>query len=100
MDQVNDGKFPDDNAVEVRYPLNQDQEQGDRSRWPWLPGSIVSQGAPDEWCVCVEVRALATLEDGRLAPAGTAEADLYYPCCFRDATEIRACATGGPGVAR
>lgn len=30
MDQVNDGRFPDDSAVEVRYPLNQVQEQGDR----------------------------------------------------------------------
>jgi hypothetical protein len=100
MDQVNDGKFPDDSPVEVRYPLNPDDEHGDRSRWPWLPGSIVSQSAPDEWYVCVEVRALATVEDGQPAPDGTAEADLYYPCCFRDATEIRPCATGSPGVAQ
>jgi hypothetical protein len=100
MDQVNDGRFPDDSAVEVRYPLNQVQENGDRLGWPWLPGSIVSQGGPDEWYVCVEARALATLEDGQPAPAGTAETDLYYPCCFRDATEIRPCATSGAGMAR
>ena len=34
-------------------------------------------------------RALAVLDDGRPAPDGTADQDLYYPCCFRDASEIR-----------
>jgi hypothetical protein len=37
----------------------------------------------------VEARELATLEDGSPAPAGTAYEDLFYPCCFRDASEIR-----------
>lgn len=82
----NDGRFPADSLVEVRYPRN---KQDDREQWPWLAGSILEQGGPDEWRVCVEVRELATLEDGRPAPAGTASADLYYPCCFRDSTEIR-----------
>jgi hypothetical protein len=100
MEFDNDGRFPDDSAVEVRYPLDQEQERGDRSRWPWLPGSIISQGGPDEWYVCVEARALATLEDGQAAPPGTAEELLYYPCCFRDASEIRPCAADGAGVAR
>jgi hypothetical protein len=82
----NDGRFPDDSQVEVRYPRD---EQGDRSAWPWLRGSILEQCGPDEWYVCVEVRDLAVLADGRKAPRGTAAANMYYPCCFRDSSEIR-----------
>ena len=37
----------------------------------------------------VEVRELAVLRDGRRAPRGTASRNLYYPCCFRDSSEIR-----------
>ncbi len=78
-DEDNDGKFPDESPVEVRYPRT----------WPWLPGSIVEQCGPDEWYVCVEVRDLAVLRDGRRVPRGTASRNLYYPCCFRDSTEIQ-----------
>ena len=60
--------------------------------------------------MCVEVRELAVLRDGRRAPRGTASRNLCYPCCFRDigAVEIamqqvrRArvarASTGGPVV--
>ncbi len=61
---------------------------GDRSGWPSLPVTVVSQCGL-EWHVCVEARELATLDDGTLAPAGTADGDVFYPCCFRDASEIR-----------
>jgi hypothetical protein len=73
----------------VRYPRSKQEEQGHRSAWPWLPGSILEQCGPDEWYVCVEVRELAVLRDGRRAPRGTASRNLYYPCCFRDGSEIR-----------
>ena len=89
MDEDNDGRFPDDSPVEVRYPRSRQEELGDRSAWPWLPGSILSQCGPDEWHVCVEARELAMLDDGSPAPAGTADGELLYPCCFRDASEIR-----------
>jgi hypothetical protein len=69
MDEGNDGRFPDDSAVEVRYPQGK-EEQGDRSAWPWLPGSTLEQCAPDEWRVCVEARELAMLDDGSPAPTG------------------------------
>jgi hypothetical protein len=88
-DEDNDGKFPDESPVEVRYPRSKQEEQGDRGTWPWLPGSIVEQCSPDEWYVCVEVRELAVLRDGRRAPRRTASRNLYYPCCFRDSSEIR-----------
>jgi len=86
----NDGKFPDESPVEVRYPSSKQEEHSDREQWPWLPGRIVEQCGPDEWYVCVEVRELALLRDGRRAPRGTAGRNLYYPCCFRDSSEIRA----------
>ena len=89
MDENNDGRFPDDSPVQVRYPRIGQDEQGDRSGWPWLPGSIVSQCGPDEWHVCVEARELATLDDGSPAPAEAADEGLYYPACYRDASEIR-----------
>jgi hypothetical protein len=67
----NDGRYPDDSAVEVRYPRDKREEQGvDRAGWPWLPGSIVGQCGPDEWYVAVCERSLAVLEDGSPAPAG------------------------------
>ena len=89
-DQDNDGRFPDESPVEVRYPRSKQEEQGDREQWPWLPGTIVEQCGPDEWYVCIEVRELGVLRNGRRAPRGTASRNLYYPCCFRDGSEIRA----------
>jgi hypothetical protein len=48
----------------------------------------------------VEVRELAVLRDGRRAPRGTASRNLYYPCCFRDSSEIRPrTASSGPAAA-
>ena len=94
MDEDNDGRFPDDSLVEVRYPRDKQEEQGDRAAWPWLPGSILSQCGPDEWYVCVEARELATLDDGSPVPVGTADGELLYPCCFRDASEIRRATDG------
>jgi len=37
-DEDNDGKFPDESPVEVRYPRSKQEEQGNRGQWPWLPG--------------------------------------------------------------
>jgi hypothetical protein len=39
-DEDSDGRFPCESPVEVRYPRSKQEERGDRSRWPWLPGSI------------------------------------------------------------
>ena len=88
-DQDNDGRFPDDSPVEVRYPRSKQEEHGDRERWPWLPGTIVVQCGPDEWYVCVVAGELAVLEDGRSAADSTPGDDLFFPCCFRDSSEIR-----------
>ena len=89
MGEDSDGRFPESSAVEVRYPRSRQEELGDRSAWPWLPGSILGQCGPDERNVCVEARELAMLDDGGPAPDGTANEDLFYPCCFRDSSEIR-----------
>ena len=53
--------FEPDQMVEVRYSLSREQEQGDRSSWPWLPGSIIER-CGDEWYVCVEDDRLAVRE--------------------------------------
>jgi hypothetical protein len=37
----------------------------------------------------VEARELAVLDDRSPAPDGTADEDLFFPCCFRDSSEIR-----------
>ena len=88
-DEDNDGRFPDESPVAVRYPRSKQEEQGDRERWPWLPGTIVEQCGPDEWSVCVVARELAVLEDGRPAAGSTSSDGLFFPCCFRDSSEIR-----------
>jgi hypothetical protein len=75
----NDGRFPDDSPVETRFPLTQEQHDGGRSAWPWLPGTVIRQCGPDEWDVLVEVDELAKVEDGELS----------YPACARDASELR-----------
>ena len=69
-DEDNDGKFPDESPVEVRYPRSKHEEQGDREQWPWLPGTIIEQCGSDEWYVCVDVRELAVLRDGLRATSG------------------------------
>ena len=88
-DEANDGRYPDETPVEIRYPRSEREEQGDRDQWPWLPGTIVEQCVPEEWYVCVELRELAVLRDGRRAALGTASRNLCYPCWFRDGSEIR-----------
>ena len=95
-DNDNDGRFPDDSRLEVRYPRTRQEEQGDRSAWPWLPGTIERQCGPDEWLVCVEDRDVAVLRDGRRAPRNTASRNLYYPMCYRDSSEIRRPAPAAP----
>ena len=65
---------------EVRYPLTQAQEDGDRSAWPWLPGWIARECGPDEWEVVVEDDRLATL-DG--------QGEVVYPACYRDSSELQ-----------
>ncbi len=75
-DEDNDGRFPDESPVEVRYPHSEQEEYGDREQWPWLPAITVGQCGPDEWYVCVEVRELAVLRNGRRAARGTARRNL------------------------
>ena len=87
--EQNDGRFPDESDVLVRYPLNKEQEQDDKAVWPWLPGVIEQQCGPDEWLVTVYDRDLAELEDGSPAPDGTPGEDLFFPQCFRDSSELK-----------
>ncbi len=87
--ELSDGMLADETPVFVRYPRTSEEERGGRAKWPWLPGTIVEQCGPDEWQVVIEVRELATLEDGSPVPEGTADDDLYYPLCFRDSSEIK-----------
>jgi len=46
VDEDNDGCFPDQSPVEVRYPRSKQEERGDRSRWPWPPGRFYSSFFP------------------------------------------------------
>jgi hypothetical protein len=106
MVDENDGRFPDESEVLVRYPLRPgpqrqpeqtDEEhlavlRAERETWPWLPGTIEQQCGPDEWLITIEDRRLAQLEDGRPAPEDTADDDLLFPQCYRDSSEIQAAA--------
>ena len=71
--------FPEDSWVEVRYPLTREQEHADRDAWPWLPGWVVSVCGPDEWQICVQAPEMVRQHEG----------EIWYPVCFRDASELR-----------
>jgi hypothetical protein len=100
----NDGRYPDESEVLVRYPLRpgpgrepgqSDDEhlavlRADRGTWPWLPGAVEQQCGPDEWLVTIEDPRVAQLDDGSPASEGTPDEDLLFPQCFRDASELRA----------
>ena len=85
----NDGRFPDESPVLVRYPLDGPRSVSDRAEWPWLPGTIEQQCGPDEWLVTIEDRRLAELNDGSPAPDGAPDEDLLFPQCYRDSSELR-----------
>lgn len=80
--------YAEDAQVLVWYPP-QGADEHDRSTWAWLPGIILQRCDEDEWQVFVDVRELATLEDGSPAPEDAPEETLIYPTCFRDSSEIR-----------
>jgi hypothetical protein len=79
----------EDTPVMVRYPRTTEEERGDRTRWPWLPGSVLQQVGPDEWQVCVEDMSVAVRKDGSKPTPRTPKNRLYYPLCFRDSSEIK-----------
>ena len=76
---ANDGRFPDDAEVEARYPL---AGQMVRDEWPWLPATILRQCGPNEWYVRIDVDELAE-------PDELGDDLMWYPACFRDASELR-----------
>ena len=49
------GRYPAGSPVLTRYPLTPEQQAGDRSAWPWVPGTIIGQVAADEWNVVIEI---------------------------------------------
>lgn len=82
-------QFPDESNVLVRYIAREKWHTVPRGDWPWLPGVIENQCGPGEWLVTVYAREVAELEDGTPAPEGTPGEDLWFPQCFRDASELR-----------
>ena len=81
--------FAEDMAVKVKFPRSKEEEQGDRARWTWLPGTIVQQCGPDEWQVCVEDIAVAMRQDGSRPTPRTPKNKLFYPLAYGDSSEIR-----------
>ena len=68
--------FEEDTLVEVKFPLNREEESGSRENWSWLPGVVITCCGDNEYQILVE--------DERLR-----DKDMTYPVCFRDPTEIR-----------
>jgi len=86
--------FDRETPVLVRFPITREQHDGDRDAWPWVSGWIVSQCGPDESEVCLQHPALAVMDDGTIPPPGTSDEECNFPCCYRDASEIRLLAPG------
>jgi hypothetical protein len=89
MAEENDGRFPDESDILVRYIAPPADRTVPRETWPWMPGVIENQCGPDEWLVTVCARELAQLEDGTPAPDGTPGEDMFFPQCFRDSSELK-----------
>ena len=93
-DDQADNPFPDEADVMVRYPAPGMTAADPRENWPWMPGVIEHHCGPNEWLVTVYARKLAQLDDGTPAPDGTRGEDMWFPQCFRDASELRFQAAG------
>ena len=87
--QLPDGQLVEDTPVLVKYPLTPEEERGDRAAWPWLPGTILQQVGADEFQIVVEDLAVAVRADGSKPTPRTPKNKLFYPLCFRDASEIK-----------
>jgi len=85
-------EFEEGTPVLVKYPAPGMTHLTPRETWPWMPGVIEEVCGPDEWLVAVEDRSVATTEDGSAAPDNADDADVWFPMCFRDHTEIQAVA--------
>lgn len=76
----NDGRFPDDADVKVRFPLTDRQMAAGRATWPWVDGYVAGQCGPNEWDICVTgADPVDYDEDG----------EPLFPLVFRDSSEIR-----------
>jgi hypothetical protein len=76
--ETNDGRFPDDSDVEIRYPLTDDQTE--RAAWPWVAGWIAGQCGPNEWDIVVEGAGRTSYDDN---------GEPLYSAAYHDASEIR-----------
>lgn len=91
-------QFPDDSTGLVWYPPC-GADVRDRSTWAWLPGSIVSQCAADEWCVVVEAPELA--EPDLACRTETPRRTSSIPCAFATpARSARSASRSGCGQLR
>jgi len=89
MTEQNDGRFPDEADVLVRYPAPGMTHETPRDTWPWMDGVVENQCGPDEWLVTVYAREVASLEDGTPVPDETPGDDTFFPQCFRSAEELK-----------
>jgi hypothetical protein len=81
---------PEGKQVETRFPLTEEQAAaGDRPSWPWLPGWIAEVCGPNEWQVVLQAPGLGRTAEGEIPDPGVPDSELFFPACFRDASEIR-----------
>jgi hypothetical protein len=87
--ECNDGRFPDDSAVLVRYPVDGHRPASDRQTWPWLAGTIKQQCGPMNGWPRWRTGAWPNWKTAARPPAGTPDGDLLFPQCYRDSSELR-----------
>ena len=81
-DEDNDGRFPDESPVEIRYPRSKQEERGDRSRWPWLAGSILERAGPRPPTWSTEAGFTAVVSYTRIYDLGGAHGKTGSPPCL------------------
>lgn len=80
MQDLGPNPFPDGTSVKTPFPVDAEQQAGERAAWPWLPGEVVSRVGPDEWQILVTAPSVAETDEN---------GDETFPLVFRDASEIK-----------
>ena len=78
-----------DKPVEVRFPLTAEQAQGDRAHGRGCPGGSLKCAAPMSGRSWSRRPGLGRTEAGEIPAPGVPDDELFFPSCFRDASEIR-----------
>ncbi len=82
--------YAEGTPVLVKYPAPGMTNETPRENWRGCPARSKRSAARMSGWLGWQSRDVATTGDGAPAPTDADDADVFYPCCFRGSSEIRA----------